>query len=131
MEERDAVIVGAPCGGSTLAPSRRGWDVMMVDPATFPSPTVSTHFLWPSILARLDDLGVLDALHAEHEVPLLGWRVVGMGHETAGLFTPIDGFGRGAAPRRAALDHAFVETIALARHRGKVRRARGRSDEVG
>lgn len=121
MEERDAVIVGARCGGSTLAlaAAQRGWDVLLVDRATFPSPTVSTHFLWPSTLARLETLGMLDALRAEHEVPLLGWRVVGMGHESAGLFTPIDGFDRGAAPRRAALDHAMVKTALSAGARGR------------
>jgi 2-polyprenyl-6-methoxyphenol hydroxylase-like FAD-dependent oxidoreductase len=41
---------------------------------------------------------------------LLEFRIIGLGHESAGPFTPIDGFDRAAAPRRAALDKAIVDT---------------------
>jgi 2-polyprenyl-6-methoxyphenol hydroxylase-like FAD-dependent oxidoreductase len=116
METRDAVIVGARCAGSTLALAlaQRGWDVVLVDRDTFPSETVSTHLIFPNTLARLERLGVLDTLLAAHEVPMLGFRIVGLGHETAGLFTPIDGFDRAAAPRRVALDKAIVDTALAA-----------------
>lgn len=112
----DAVIVGARCAGSTLALvlAQRGWDVVIVDRDTFPSETVSTHFLYPNTLARLERLGVLDTLRSRHEVPLLGYRIIGLGHETAGRFTPIDGFDRAAAPRRSALDKAILDTALAA-----------------
>jgi 2-polyprenyl-6-methoxyphenol hydroxylase-like FAD-dependent oxidoreductase len=112
MEERDAVIVGARCAGSTLATAlaKRGWDVLMVDRDTFPSETISTHMLYPNTLARLDELGVLATLRAAHELPLLRFRFIGLGHEFAGGYTPIRGFDRCAAPRRVALDKAGVDT---------------------
>jgi 2-polyprenyl-6-methoxyphenol hydroxylase-like FAD-dependent oxidoreductase len=112
MEEKDAVIVGARCAGSTLAIAlaERGWDVLVVDRDTFPSETVSTHFLYPNTVARLDQLGVLDRLFASHDVPFLANRIIGLGHEITGTFTAIDGFDRSIGPRRSALDEAIVET---------------------
>jgi 2-polyprenyl-6-methoxyphenol hydroxylase-like FAD-dependent oxidoreductase len=114
--EFDAVIVGARCGGATLALAlaRQGWSVLLVDRAKFPSETVSTHFVFPNTLARFERLGVLDTLRAEHDLPLLGFRIVGLGHETAGRFTSIDGFDRAAAPRRSALDKAILDTAVRA-----------------
>ena len=45
----DAIIVGARCAGSPTAMllARRGFKVLLVDKATFPSDTISTHILWP------------------------------------------------------------------------------------
>lgn len=112
----DTVIVGARCAGSTLAIAlaERGWDVLVVDRDTFPSETVSTHLVYPNTLARFEQLGVLDTLRAAHEVPMLEWRVIGLGHEAAGAFTPIDGFDRAMGPRRSALDKAIIDTALAA-----------------
>ena len=81
MEEKDAVIVGARCAGSTLAMAlaERGWDVLVVDRDTFPSETISTHGVYPNTLARLDQLGVMDTLRASHDIALLASRLVGLG----------------------------------------------------
>jgi 2-polyprenyl-6-methoxyphenol hydroxylase-like FAD-dependent oxidoreductase len=116
MKEADAVVVGARCAGSTLALAlaRHGWDVILIDQDTFPGETVSTHLIFPNTLARLGDLGALDALLAAHEVPMLEFRIVGLGHEITGSFTPIGGFERCAAPRRAALDKAILDTALAA-----------------
>jgi 2-polyprenyl-6-methoxyphenol hydroxylase-like FAD-dependent oxidoreductase len=121
MEEKDAVIVGARCAGSTLALalSRQGWDVTVVDRDTFPSDTISTHGLYPNSLARLEQLGVMDTLRASHEVALLGSRLVGLGNEVAGLYTPIDGYDRMAIIRRTALDAAIVDTALAAGAEGR------------
>lgn len=59
----DVLIVGARVAGSILASmlGRDGWRVLVVDRATFPSPTLSTHYFrgaW--CVAALDELGVLD-----------------------------------------------------------------------
>jgi 2-polyprenyl-6-methoxyphenol hydroxylase-like FAD-dependent oxidoreductase len=116
VEKHDAVIVGARCAGSTLAIAlaREGWDVALVDRDTFPSTTVSTHLLYPNTLARLDRLGVLDALQAEHELTFVPHRLVALGHEIAGRYTPIEGFDLGLAPRRVVLDKAGVDTALAA-----------------
>jgi 2-polyprenyl-6-methoxyphenol hydroxylase-like FAD-dependent oxidoreductase len=115
-ERYDAVIVGARCAGSTLAITlaERDWKVLVIDRDTFPSETVSTHMVYPNTVARFEQLGVVDTLLAAHEVPFLEWRVIGLGHEVAGRFTPIGGFDRSMGPRRSALDKAIVDT-ALAR----------------
>jgi 2-polyprenyl-6-methoxyphenol hydroxylase-like FAD-dependent oxidoreductase len=116
MNEADAVIVGARCAGSTLALAlaRRDWDVVLVDDDSFPSETVSTHLIFPNTLSRFDELGVLDVLLGAHEVPMLEFRIVGLGHEIAGAFTPLRGFDRCAAPRRGALDKAILDTAIAA-----------------
>jgi 2-polyprenyl-6-methoxyphenol hydroxylase-like FAD-dependent oxidoreductase len=119
--EYDAVIVGARCAGSTLAIAlaERDWDVLVVDRDTFPSKTVSTHYLYPNTLARFEQLGVLDTLRAAHDVPLVASRFIGLGHRIEGLFTPIDGFDRGAGPRRLVLDKAVVDTALSAGAEGR------------
>jgi flavin-dependent dehydrogenase len=121
MEEKDAVIVGARCAGSTLAIalSERGWDVVLVDRDTFPSDTISTHMMFPNTLARFERLGVLDRLRAGHRLPSLAWKVVGLGHETTGTFTPIEGFDRGTSVRRITLDKAIVDTALAAGTKGR------------
>ncbi len=121
MKELDALIVGARCAGSTLALSlaRSGLDVMVVDRDRFPSETVSTHLIFPNTLARLEQLGVLETLRDAHEIPLLGFRIVGLGHDIAGYFTPVEGFDKAAAPRRSALDKAMVDTALAAGVEGR------------
>jgi flavin-dependent dehydrogenase len=121
MEEKDAVIVGARCAGSILAIelAQRGWDVLLVDRDSFPSGTVSTHFVYPNTVARFAQLGVLDALRTKHEVPMVANRIIGLGHEIEGEFTPIDGFDRCIGPRRSALDEAIVDTAVAAGAEGR------------
>ncbi len=116
VEKHDAVIVGARSSGSTLATAlaQSDWDVVMVDRDTFPSTTVSTHLLYPNTLARLERLGVLDTLQSEHELAFASHRLVALGHEVAGRYTPIEGFDLGLAPRRVALDKAGVDTALAA-----------------
>jgi flavin-dependent dehydrogenase len=77
VEEKDAIVVGARCAGSTLALklARAGMDVAVVDRDAFPSETISTHLIFPNTLARFEELGVLDTLRARHEVPMLRFRI--------------------------------------------------------
>jgi 2-polyprenyl-6-methoxyphenol hydroxylase-like FAD-dependent oxidoreductase len=112
MVEKDAVIVGARCAGSTLAIelAERDWDVLLVDRDSFPSETVSTHFVYPNTVARFDQLGVLETLQARHDIPLVANRMIGLGNEIAGSFTPVDGFDKSIGPRRSVLDQAILDT---------------------
>ena len=45
----DAIVVGARCAGSPTAMllARMGYGVLLVDRATFPSDTLSTHYITP------------------------------------------------------------------------------------
>ena len=63
------VVVGARCAGSPLATllSRAGLDVCLVDRATFPSDTPSTHGIQPCGVQVLEQLGVRDAVEATTE----------------------------------------------------------------
>jgi flavin-dependent dehydrogenase len=52
----DVVIIGARCTGSALALmlARDGLNVLAIDRTTFPSDTMSGHFIQPEIAGRAD-----------------------------------------------------------------------------
>ncbi len=58
----DVVVVGARCAGAPLATmlAKRGLHICLLDRATFPSDTPSTHGIQPTGVQVLDRLGVLD-----------------------------------------------------------------------
>lgn len=62
----DAIIVGARCAGSPTAMllARKGYRVLVLDRATFPSDTVSTHVMHPAAVAALTRWNLLDRLVA-------------------------------------------------------------------
>ena len=62
----DTIIVGARCAGSPTAMllSRKGYRVLVVDRATFPSDTVSSHVVHPLGAAALARWGLIDRLTA-------------------------------------------------------------------
>jgi 2-polyprenyl-6-methoxyphenol hydroxylase-like FAD-dependent oxidoreductase len=68
----DAIIVGARCAGSSTAMllARRGFTVLLVDRANFPSDTISTPILWPHGAEILARWGLLDRLAATGLPPI-------------------------------------------------------------
>jgi 2-polyprenyl-6-methoxyphenol hydroxylase-like FAD-dependent oxidoreductase len=60
----DAIVVGARVAGSPTAMllARKGYDVLLVDRATFPSDTISTHIVHPPGIEALKRWGLLDSL---------------------------------------------------------------------
>lgn len=68
----DAIIVGARCAGSPTAMllARKGYRVLLVDRATFPSDTVSTHIVQPLAASALSRWGLLDRLSATGSPPI-------------------------------------------------------------
>jgi 2-polyprenyl-6-methoxyphenol hydroxylase-like FAD-dependent oxidoreductase len=62
----DAIVVGARCAGAPTAMllAREGHRVLLVDRATFPSDTISTHIVHPPGVAALDRWGLLERLEA-------------------------------------------------------------------
>src|SRR5512144_1837359 len=62
----DAIVVGARCAGSPTAMllARKGYRVLAVDRATFPSDTISTHLIHPPGLGALKRWGVFDRVVA-------------------------------------------------------------------
>ena len=68
----DVIVIGARCAGSPTAMllARQGHRVLLVDRATFPSDTLSTHVVHPPGVAALDRWGVLDRLRATDCPPI-------------------------------------------------------------
>ena len=62
----NAIVIGARCAGSPtgMLLARKGYRVLVVDRATFPSDTVSTHVLHPVGVSQLAKWGLLDRLTA-------------------------------------------------------------------
>ncbi len=58
----DAIVVGARCAGSPTAMllARKGYKALVVDRATFPSDTISTHLIHPPGMAALQRWGMHD-----------------------------------------------------------------------
>ena len=115
MTDYDVIVVGARCAGSPLAMllARQGHRTLLVDRATFPSDTVSTHVLHPPGVAALQRWGLLDRVVATG-VPPVGRYSFDFGPVTlAGApGTPDNPFAY--APRRTLLDKILIDAAAAA-----------------
>lgn len=113
----DVIIVGARCAGSPTAMrlARKGLKVLVVDRATFPSDTLSTHILWPHGAEILARWGLLRPL-ASTGVPPICRRMtfdVGPFALRGSIPDANDGMG-GFCPRRTVLDSLLVNAAAAA-----------------
>jgi 2-polyprenyl-6-methoxyphenol hydroxylase-like FAD-dependent oxidoreductase len=111
----DAIIVGARCAGSPTAMllARKGYRVLVVDRATFPSDTVSTHVIHPKGVAALGRWGLLDLLTATGCPPIHTYTF------DFGPFTISGSPGSDDSPvtycaRRTVLDKLLVDAAAAA-----------------
>ena len=107
----DAVVVGARCAGASTALllARRGYRVLLVDRATFPSDTMSTHWVHQSGLAYLQSWGLLDRVRACGCPPLRSVTFDFGPFSLTGSSPPADGVAEALAPRRFVLDQLLVE----------------------
>jgi flavin-dependent dehydrogenase len=111
----DAIVVGARCAGSPTAMllARKGYKVLVVDRATFPSDTLSTHILHPPGVASLRRWGLLDLVTATGCPPIhtytfdFGPFTISGAPGTAE--TPV-----AYAPRRTVLDKLLVDAASQA-----------------
>src|SRR5689334_12703311 len=113
----DAIVVGARCAGSPTAMllARRGYRVLLVDRATFPSDTLSTHAIHAPGVAALQRWGLLDSMTATGCPPLAIYRVDFGPFTVEGTPPPVEGISAGYAPRRYLLDTILVEAAAAAK----------------
>ncbi|MBE0610887.1 MAG: FAD-dependent monooxygenase, partial [Dehalococcoidia bacterium] len=103
----DAIVVGARCAGSPTAMllARNGHRVLVVDRATFPSDTLSTHFMTPDGVERLREWGLLDRVLATGCPQLHGTQ-----RSLQGMALPADpNDPLTIAPRRTVLDKILVD----------------------
>jgi 2-polyprenyl-6-methoxyphenol hydroxylase-like FAD-dependent oxidoreductase len=111
----DVIVVGARCAGSPTAMllARRGYRVLLVDRATFPSDTISTHLVHPPGVAALQRWGLLDRLVATGCPPIDTYAF------DFGFFTLSGAPGTPQSPvaycpRRTILDKLLVDAAAEA-----------------
>ncbi len=115
MESYDCVIVGARCAGSPLATllARRGVRVAVVEQATFPRDTLSTHLIHAQALAFLDRLGAMEKIR-KTGAPIVGR--FGTRQENLEYYTPIPqqpgDVGGFTSVRRSLLDPILAEAAA-------------------
>ena len=115
--EYDAIVVGARCAGVADgdAAGRQGHRVLMVDRASFPSDTLSTHLIHAPGVAALDRWGLLDEVIATGCPPVDTYSFDFGPFTIAGTPPPRDGVGSIAyAPRRTVLDKILVDAAARA-----------------
>jgi flavin-dependent dehydrogenase len=111
----DAIVVGARCAGSPTAMllARKGYKVLVVDRARFPSDTVSTHIVHPPGVASLRRWGLLDRVVATGCPPIHTYAV------DVGPFTICGAPGTAEepvayGPRRTVLDKLLVDAASAA-----------------
>src|SRR5258707_11230883 len=111
----DAIIVGARCAGSPTAAllARKGYRVLVVDKATFPSDTVSTHVLHPLGVAALARWGLLDRLTATG-CPPIDTYTFDFGPFTLSGVPGTPDSPVAYAPRRTVLDKLLVDAASEA-----------------
>jgi 2-polyprenyl-6-methoxyphenol hydroxylase-like FAD-dependent oxidoreductase len=106
----DVIVIGARCAGSPTAMllARKGYKVLVVDRATFPSDTISTHLVHPPGVSALKRWGLFDRLVATGCSPI---------HTYAFDFGPFVNTGAPGledspvayGPRRTVLDKLLVD----------------------
>lgn len=112
----DAIVIGARVAGSPTAMllARMGYDVLLVDRATFPSDTFSTHVVHAPGVAALQRWGLLAEVVASG-CPALESYAFDFGPlALRGTTRPVSGVSTGYAPRRTVLDDTLVQAAARA-----------------
>lgn len=103
----DVIVIGARVAGSPTAMllARAGYKVLLVDKATFPSDKLSTHYIHPEGIRRLEEWGLLETLLATN-LPEIRTFTVFAG-DTLVMQPPLDGIAY--CPRRYLLDKILVD----------------------
>jgi 2-polyprenyl-6-methoxyphenol hydroxylase-like FAD-dependent oxidoreductase len=112
----DAIIVGARCAGSPLAMllARKGYKVLLLDKATFPSDTISTHHIHQPGVARLKRWGLLEKIQHSNCPPTTQIKFDVGPFALLGTPPPADGNAEAYAPRRRVLDQILVDAAVQA-----------------
>ncbi|HET7534070.1 MAG TPA: NAD(P)/FAD-dependent oxidoreductase [Nocardioidaceae bacterium] len=109
-KQYDVIVVGARCAGSPTAMllARMGHEVLVVDRATFPSDTISTHLIHTPGVLTLQRWGLLDRVVATG-CPPVDTYAFDFGPFTLAGSPAIAGAPSAYAPRRTVLDKILVD----------------------
>ena len=112
----DAIVVGARVAGAPTAMllARKGYRVLLVDRATFPSDTMSTHLIHAPGMALLHRWGLADRVIATGCPPVTAYRLDLGPFAIAGAPRGTDVEAHAFAPRRTVLDAILVDAAAEA-----------------
>jgi flavin-dependent dehydrogenase len=107
----DVIIVGARCAGSSSAMllARKGYRVLLVDKAAFPSDTLSSHAIHAPGIDRLKRWGLLERVVASSCPPVHSYTLDLGPFALTGQPPPVDGIATAYAPRRTVLDKILVD----------------------
>ena len=107
----DVIVVGARCAGAPLAMllARAGHRVALVDRTSFPSDTMSTHFLWQRGAARLHAWGLLGRLRERGCEPIREITFDVCPVQMTGIGPAVSGVADTYCPRRTVLDTRLAE----------------------
>jgi flavin-dependent dehydrogenase len=107
----DAIVIGARCAGSPvgLLLARKGYRVLLVDRAAFPSDAISSHIIHLPGVARMKRWGLLDRLRATGCPPVRRVRFDPGPFVLTGTPPPLDEVDESYCPRRTVLDKLLVE----------------------
>lgn len=106
----DVIVVGARCAGSSTAMllARKGYRVLVVDRAAFPSDTISTHLIHPPGVAALRRWGLVERLIATG-CPAIHTYSFDFGPFAIAGSPGTDAEPVAYAPRRTVLDKLLVD----------------------
>ena len=109
--EYDAIVVGARCAGAAGAMllARRGFDVLLVDRARFPSEIPHGHYIRRHGPQRLAAWGLLDRVLATGCPPITSMTIDLGDFPLTGYDLSVDGVPIGLGPRRSALDTVLID----------------------
>jgi flavin-dependent dehydrogenase len=109
--EYDAIVVGARCAGaaSAMLLARRGFDVLLVDRARFPSEIPRGHYIRRHGPQRLAEWGLLDRVLATGCPPITSMTIDLGDFPLTGYALSVDGVPIGLGPRRSALDAVLLD----------------------
>src|SRR5829696_8223697 len=112
----DAIVVGARCAGSPTAMllARQGRRVLLLERATFPSDTLSTHYIHQSGVARLARWGLEGRLAATGCPPIRRYTFDAGPFALTGSPPSLDGVDAAYSPRRTVLDALLADAAVAA-----------------
>jgi flavin-dependent dehydrogenase len=112
----DAIVIGARCAGSPTAMllARAGLRVLLLDRATFPSDTLSSHHLHHGAAACLSRWGLLEAVTATGCPPTRNFTLDVGPFRVQGTPPSIPGGDAAYSIRRFLLDNILLETASQA-----------------
>jgi flavin-dependent dehydrogenase len=113
-ENYDVIVVGARCAGSPTAMllARQGYRVLMVDKATFPSDTLSTHLVHNPGMEALERWGLREQLIATGCPPVSNYTFDFGFFTIAGTPRPSGDVAEAYGPRRTIIDEMLVNAAA-------------------